>query len=336
VEVKNNVQEAVKEAMELIGWRNFISPQAEVSLKLNLGWDLFLPGAVSAPWVVEGVIQTIKDYVSQIYLVESDQVLVNCEKALRQTHLSFLTEKYKISFINMSKGKFVEVKNPRHFVLKKVLLPEILTRTEIITLPVMKTHGRTTITGAIKNQWGCLNKLRHQYHLQVDQALVDINKLVRPKLAVMDGTVGLEGNGPKSGIPKIANLVLASADLVALDTVASQIMGFKPEKIKHLQLCAREKLGCANLKQIKIVKKYKKLPSLKFKPGKNNAIAKLEILFRRSSFFKKVIFQTPLFSFCCWLAKVWYFLWYYVLLKGIRQKNKVLRHPFYGKQWRKK
>ena len=87
VRIKDGVHEAVREAMELARWRDFITPGADVSLKVNLGWDLFLPGAVSAPWVVEGVIQTIKDHVGKIYVVESDQVLVDVEKAFRQTRM---------------------------------------------------------------------------------------------------------------------------------------------------------------------------------------------------------------------------------------------------------
>ena len=78
--------------------------------------------------------------------------------------------------------------------------------------------AKTVITGALKNQWGCLSKMRHEYHLVLDDALADINSVCRPRFAIMDGTIGLEGNGPKSGFPKVADRVLASADPVALDT----------------------------------------------------------------------------------------------------------------------
>ncbi len=67
------VFDSVRQAMELAHWKQFISPNAEVSLKVNLGWDKLIPGAVSAPWVVEGVIRTIREYVNRIYIVESDQ-----------------------------------------------------------------------------------------------------------------------------------------------------------------------------------------------------------------------------------------------------------------------
>ena len=82
-----SVHAQVRECMAAAGWLKFITPGADVCLKVNLGWDIFLPGAVTAPWVVEGVIEAIQDHVGQIYLIESDQVVVDVERALRQTHL---------------------------------------------------------------------------------------------------------------------------------------------------------------------------------------------------------------------------------------------------------
>lgn len=87
----------------------------------------------------------------------------------------------------------------------------------------------------------------------INEALVDINSVVTPKFAVLDATVCLEGNAPKSGKPKIVNLILASQDIVALDTVASKIMGFNPTTIKSIINCAKDKLGNCNLDKLKLL-----------------------------------------------------------------------------------
>lgn len=330
--VERTVQEAVKEAMELAFWRDFIQAGADVALKPNLTLDFFLPGAVTSPWVMEGIIQTIRDRVRRIYVVESNQVLVmNVEKALRQTRIADLCEKYDIEWINMSRGEYQEVWYSDGFVLRQIDLPEVLSQTELITVPVMKTHGRTVITGAIKNQWGCLKELRHKYHLVVDEALADVNSLLRPKFAVMDGTVAMEGNGPKSGIPKIADLVLASGDIVALDTVAAKIMGLDPEKIPHIQLCSEVGLGRCELDEIEIAGEDIESLNLHFKKAKNNPIAAVEILLRKS-FVRGLVFDTPLFQIFVYGALVWYYLWYY-LFGGRRQRDRILRNPKYGPQW---
>ena len=68
--------------------------------------------------------------------------------------------------------------------------------------------------------------------------LADVNRVVRPALCLMDATVGLEGNGPKSGRPRITDRILGSTDPVALDTIQSVIMGVDPARVHHLRTCA--------------------------------------------------------------------------------------------------
>ncbi len=328
--VNQNVIQTVSEAMEAAHWKEFISKGAAVSLKVNLGWDLFIPGSITSPLVAEGVINTIRDWVGKIYMVESDQVLEDIETAYRKSRMQKLCERYAIEWVNLSSQKPIRVRTETNIIFKDIEIPEILLNTEMITLPVMKTHGKTTITGAIKNQWGCISKLRHNFHLVLDDALADINSIVPPKFAVMDATVCLEGNGPKSGIPKIANLVLASGDFVALDMVQAQLMGFDPSQIKHIQNCAQRKLGNSSLEKIEVVGESLEAHKMKFKPAEHNLVSKFE-LFLRTSRFKRLFFDTPLFKVCLMLAKIYYLIWNQSHGKKYRQE--ILAHPVYGKQW---
>lgn len=325
-----SVQTDVRKVMELAQWRCLITPGADVALKVNLGWDVFVPGAVSAPWVVEGVIQTIRDYVGNIYLVESDQVVVNVEKALRQTRLDEVCRRHGVEWMNMSRGPFVSVEDNSRLVLKHIQLPEILMRTELITIPVMKTHNKTTITGAIKNQWGCLQTLRHNFHLVISETLVDVNTLLRPRFAVMDATMCLQGNGPKSGRPKEVGLVLASGDIVALDTVAAQIMGFNPTEIAHIQLCAQHGLGVANLDQIRVDGERVQDVTTPFVPAKHNAVSWLEVFLRKSAM-RRLAFDTPLFKLFCWGTRRYYDLW--DLWVGGKLRAETMKTSPYASQW---
>src|SRR3989442_12907604 len=84
---REDVLASVRRAMELARWQEFIPRGAAVALKPNLGWDLFLPGAVTSPWGVEGVVRTIRDWVGKIHVVESDQVVVDVGKAFRLSRL---------------------------------------------------------------------------------------------------------------------------------------------------------------------------------------------------------------------------------------------------------
>lgn len=326
IKVKDNVITAVQEAMEKADWKNYLSRDGDISLKVNLGWDLFLPGAVTSCWVVEGVINTIYNYVNKIYIVEAGQVLVDVEKAVRQTRIFELTEKYKkVEWVNLSKMSSSKFKIQSLDL--EIEIPEILLKTEIITIPVMKTHGRATISGAIKNQWGCLREVRHNYHPILKELLWEVNKLLPIKFAVMDGTVCLEGNGPKSGIPKVCNLILASSDIVALDVVAAKIMGFDADKIEHINYFRGKVLK----RDIEITGEDINKINLNFKRGKNNPVAQGEILLR-NSYLKKIVFETKLFYIFCKTAKLYYFVWYY-FFGGRKYKNKIIQNTFYGKQW---
>ncbi len=328
VDVHQNVHLAVREAMELAEWKNFISKGSDVSIKPNLGWDMFLPGAVTSPWVVEAVIQTILNHVNKIYLVESDQILVDVEKGFRQTRINKICEKYGVQWINMSRNCFEVVKPAQAQLLKKVPVPEILLRTELITIPVLKTHNKTIISGSLKNQWGCLPKLRHNYHLVLTQVLADINLAVRPRFAVTDGTIGLEGNGPKSGRPRIADLIMASGDLVALDAIHAKIIGFNPIEIPHLQSCAKAGLGICDLDKIVVAGKDIGGLNLNFQPARHNIVSWLEIVLRKS-FLRWFVFHTPVLNLCCWGALLWYYIWYY-LGRGEKMRDQILSHPYYG------
>jgi uncharacterized protein (DUF362 family) len=318
--------------MEAAQWRRFLTPGAAVCLKPNLGWDLFLPGAVTSPWVVEGVVQTIRDYVGKIYVVEADQVLVNCETALRQTRIDRLLEKYDLEWVNLSRGEFVEVEVPNARVLPRIRLPEILLRTELITLPVMKTHNKTTLTGALKNQWGCLPQDRHRYHGVVHAAIADLNRALRPRFAVMDATVCLEGNGPKSGRPRLMDLVLASGDLVALDAVAATLMGLDPARVEHLRECAATGLGTLDRAQMELVGPDPQALAVRFLPARDNLVSRVEMALRHWRY-ARCVFGTCAFDVCCYGAIWWYWIWYH-LGPGARLRDRMLRDPQYGAQWR--
>ncbi len=331
---RDSVLASVQRAMELAGWHERIPRGADVALKPNLGWDLFLPGATTSPWVLEGVVRTLRDWVGRIHVVESDQVVVNVEKAFRLNRIDRVCREYDLRWVNMTHAPMRSVSLANGRVLTELTVPEILLRMPVITVPVMKTHNKTVITGAIKNQWGCLPMFRHNYHLVLDAALADINAAVRPCFAVMDATVGLEGNSPKSGVPKVVNRVLASGDCVALDTVAAKIMGFEPARIGHLQECVAAGLGVADLNQITTVGDDDLSLNLHFLPAHHNVVSWMELVLRRRAGLRRLFFDTPLFRVCCNLTLAYYAAWYYVLGIGRARRDGILTATAYGAQWR--
>lgn len=328
--VEGDVPGAVRRALEAADWTAAVPRGADVSLKVNLGWDLFIPGSITSPLVTEALIGAIRDHVGRIHVVESDQVLEDVESAYHRSGMAEVVRRTGVTWVNMSSTPTVRVERPDNTVLPVVDVPQILRDTVLVTVPVMKTHAKTVITGALKNQWGCLSKMRHEYHLVLDDALADVNSVFRPALALMDGTIGLEGNGPKSGRSKVADRVLCSRDPVALDTIQAVSMGIDPATVRHLQRCAERGIGTNDRSRIEVRGLDPVKDGVPFRPAKHNAVSLVENLLRRSAL-KRLFFNTPIFDVCLFGAKNYYRLWTW--LAAERSWALARRHPVYGAQW---
>ncbi len=326
--VRDDVVAAVSSAMEGARFRDFIPRGSTVFLKVNLGWDLFIPGSVTNPAVFEGVVLTLRGCANDIFVIESDQVLENIERAYRKSRISEIARKLGIPWLNLSLGEKVTIYKPDNRIIKNVAIPEILTRGIIVTLPVLKTHGKTVITASLKNQWGCLPKMRHTYHLWLTEAISDINSVLNTKFAVVDGTIAMEADGPKTGRPRELGIVGAGGDLVEVDSVCAHLMGFDPRKIPHL--VEAEKRGLGKIRTGFIGDSIE-LPK-PFKPARHNLVSKIE-LFLRQSRLKGIVFETPVFLGMLGGAKVYYYL--FDLFKGRALRKRYQGHPVYGRYFDK-
>jgi uncharacterized protein (DUF362 family) len=137
-------------------------------------------------------------------------------------------------------------------------IPKMYIGKNILQMPTCKVHGHSVTTGAIKNAFGgLLKEVRHYAHEFIHEVMVDLMYMQRELhpgvFAVMDGTVMGDGAGPRTMIPREGNLILASADSVAIDAIAAQIMGFDPRAIRYLAMCHERGLGVADPRDIEIV-----------------------------------------------------------------------------------
>ena len=139
-----------------------------------------------------------------------------------------------------------------------ILIPDYFFGKNIVHLPTVKCHIYTTTTGAMKNAFGgLLNTHRHYTHSWIHETLVDllaIQKEIHPGIfAVMDGTTAGNGPGPRTMFPVIKNVMLASADQVAIDAVAAKMMGFDPMSLEYIRLAHEDGLGVGDPRDIEIV-----------------------------------------------------------------------------------
>ena len=141
-----------------------------------------------------------------------------------------------------------------------VLCPAVLEYDAIVNVCKMKTHMLERITGAVKNLFGAvygLNKgAAHVKYPNADEfakMMADLNNMLRPRLHIMDGIVAMEGNGPQSGNPVRMNLLLASEDPVALDSVFCSLVHLDPELVPTNVRGSEYGCGVYRFDQIEVV-----------------------------------------------------------------------------------
>lgn len=253
--------------LDLAGYQNTLKQNVDLLLKLNLSWTKFFPACSTPPWELEGVVKTlINDGFDpqRIFPVENKTVVTNPRQGAQLNKWLPILEKYNLKFTALPEVEWVKYDFKSDLlVLPKIFpegiyVPKMFIGKQILHLPTIKTHGHSTTTGAIKNSFGgLLREVRHYMHKHIHEGLVDLmymQKELHPAIfAVMDGALAGDGAGPRTMLPKIKNVILASADSVAIDAIAAKMMGFNPLEIPYLRMCQERGLGVADPQQIEIV-----------------------------------------------------------------------------------
>lgn len=139
----------------------------------------------------------------------------------------------------------IKVENPNGKILKYMtIIKPIVDADYIINLCKLKTHVMATFTGGVKNLFGVIPGVsKAEYHFKMPEvadfteALVDICYYVSPTLTIMDGVIGMEGDGPTAGVPRKIGVLLASQNPYAIDVVACNIINLEPSKVPTVQRC---------------------------------------------------------------------------------------------------
>jgi uncharacterized protein (DUF362 family) len=261
------VLEDIEKLMKLAEVESALPKEVKTGLKINVSWQTWYPACSSTPWQLEGVIKTLKSLGYQDLVgVHNDTVVVNTADAERNNKHRFVTDQYGVPCLYLYNQDFEwqEYRPKQPFlVLDKVYpdgvyIPKALVGMNIIHLPTVKTHVFTTITGAMKNAFGgLLHRNRHWTHSVIHDTLVDllmIQQDIHPGIfAVMDGTFAGDGPGPRAMRWHEKDILLASADQVAIDAVSAKLQGFDPMNIRFIRRAHELGLGVGDPRQIEIV-----------------------------------------------------------------------------------
>jgi uncharacterized protein (DUF362 family) len=263
----NTILEDIQTVMKLGGFQSSLPQGVKTGIKINISWQTWYPACSSTPWQLEGVIRTLQQAgYTDLVGVHNDTVVVNTSDGERNNKHKYVTDKYGVPCLYLYNQDFewVEYKPKTPFlVLDKVypqgvFIPKSLLGMNIVHLPTIKTHVFTTITGAMKNAFGgLLHRNRHWTHSVIHDTLVDllmIQQDIHPGIfAVMDGTFAGDGPGPRAMRWHEKDIILASADQVAIDAVSAKLQGFDPMQIRFIRRAHELGLGIGDPRQIEIV-----------------------------------------------------------------------------------
>lgn len=166
-----------------------------------------------------------------------------------------IAAKYDVKAVNLNRDKSKEVRlNKNH----SIRIAQICFDADfILNLPTIKTHAEAQLSCACKNLVGCISGglEKKKIHYDLFPSLLRLNEIIRPCLHIVDGLIGMEGNGPGDGTPKRFGIIACGTNAFLVDSVISHLTGFDIEEIAYLQL-ARE----AGYLTEKDIKKISSLP----------------------------------------------------------------------------
>ncbi len=260
--------------MNLAGYQDVLAKDADTALKVNISWHFFFPGSSTTPWQLDGVISAMKKDgydPNLIHACHNRTVVIDAHLGEAENKQLPVVESHGLRNIHLYEGDepWINVRDAvgpladKFLCLNEVypdgfMIPKRFIGENILHLPTVKTHVFTTTTGAMKNAFGgLLNEKRHWTHPVIHETLVDLlmiqKKIHRGVFAVMDGTFAGDGPGPRCMVPHVKNVMLASADQVAIDAVAARLMGMDPMSIKFIRMAHDLGLGCGDPRDIEIV-----------------------------------------------------------------------------------
>ena len=221
-------------------------------------------GVNTDPMVVAAAIDVFRKAGAEVVVGESPISGVNTFEAFETAGIAAVAKERECPLLDMDVRPSVALPVPSGIAIKKLsVCADVFEYDFIVSMPVMKTHMHTGVTLSVKNMKGCLwRRSKVALHMlpavagmdekPIDIAISDMYSVLKPHIAIIDGTVGMEGLGPSAGHPKSLDLVLVSTDPLAADAVACALMGMDAGKVPHVRLAHERGCGEINLAKISV------------------------------------------------------------------------------------
>ena len=262
----NNIKEEIKKTLDALGgMKNFVSMGSTVLLKPNLVYP-YPPPMITSPKFIEAVASLVFEAgAKEVWIGDSSSYTGKPlygtnrwkSKDIFEIHgINKIAENTGAKVLNFDECKAVRVKIDNGIILKEVdIFKPVIDADIIINLPALKMHFQTLVTLGIKNYHGVITDYwKMQFHKdEISQKIVDIHKVIKTKLTIIDGIIAMQGLGPRTGTAVRMDVIIASQDIVAIDAVASEVMGLRADEVETTRLAHQQGIGQGEIKNITVL-----------------------------------------------------------------------------------
>src|SRR5512135_1538699 len=195
------------------------------------------------PALVRAAAQVFRSWgAREVFVAEGPGHCRDADWVLDESGLGRALDDDQIAFVDLNHDEVFLTPNRLRFTrLRQLGLPSTLRRADlIVSMPKMKTHHWAGVTLAMKNLFGVMPGVYYGWpknvlhHAGIPESILDITATVRPHLAIVDGIIGMEGDGPIMGTPRASGVVVLGTNLPAVDATAARLMGINPWRIPYL------------------------------------------------------------------------------------------------------
>lgn len=239
-----NLDEIIRAGLSELGVGPAQVKGKSVLLKPNLVEPLrAAPHINTHPAVVRAVSEVFRSWLArEVIVAEGQGHCRDSDYVLCQSGLGEVLDESGLEFIDLNHDDLVAVPNALGLTaMRSLVLPATLRRADlIVSIAKMKTHHWAGVTLSLKNLFGVMPGVYYGWpknvlhHMGIPESILDIASTVRPHLAIVDGIVGMEGDGPIMGTPKNSGVLVMGRNLPAVDATCARIMGVDPHRIAYL------------------------------------------------------------------------------------------------------
>lgn len=254
---RNNIKDATLRVIELLGgMKKFVHEGQTVFIKPDLSTPIGSPASTD-PLVIGTIAKLCFEAgAKKVFVGDNPFGGISSKALFKFTGLDDYLENLGVTVKYLEKEIYESKRVPNYKVLEEIELPKcVLDSDVLISIPTLRTDILSDVALSIKNLHGLLNDEQYYqiYKKRIHEGLIDILKVIKPNLVIMDSFISGEGQGPfkLSGIE--TQLSIGSIDPVAIDSIASILMGYEPFDIKNIKLAHDSNLGNGNTDKISII-----------------------------------------------------------------------------------